>query len=241
MSQTLVIIPTYNEKENIEKLIRLLLALNLNLDILVVDDNSPDGTGAVVESLKVESSKVNLLSRLGERGFASAYLAGFSWALARPYQYIIQMDADLSHQPQYLPDMIKLLGEYDLVIGSRYVAGGGIIGWPWYRRLLSKFASFYGQKVLKVGIKDLTGGFNCYRRQVLETLNLQQLVSQGYAFLLELKYKTLLAGFALKEQPIVFMERSQGKSKISKKIIWEAALNCWRLRYKKKSDISTAG
>jgi len=226
----IVIIPTYNEKENIEILIREILSLNLSLDILVIDDNSPDGTGQILRNLKSKIGQLQVIHRDQKSGLASAYLKGFHYALAQGYDYIFQMDADLSHQPKFLPLLWEKLQENDLVIGSRYIEGGGIVGWPWYRLFLSRFASFYARTILGVSIHDFTGGFNGYKREVLAKIDFDKIISQGYAFLLELKYKAVKKGFKAKEIPIVFIERRQGKSKISKRIIWEAAINCWRLK-----------
>jgi len=231
MNSGIVIIPTYNEKENIAKLIPEIIAQNLPLDILVIDDNSPDGTSQVAGKLIIQFPQIHLITRTGKLGFASAYLTGFKYALEHGYQFIWQMDADLSHQPKYLQDFWQKIQESDLVVGSRYVPGGGIEGWPWFRLFLSKFASLYAQIILGVKLKDFTGGYNCYRREVLEAIDLAKIISQGYSFLLELKYKTILRNFKYCEIPIIFVERQQGKSKISRKIIWEAAINCWKLRF----------
>ena len=231
MNQGLVIIPTYDEKENIEILIGEILDLNLSLDILVIDDNSPDGTGQLLENLKQKISQLQVIHRQAKLGLAGAYILGFKYALEKGYDYIFQMDADLSHQPKFLPLLWEKLKENDLVIGSRYINGGGIEGWPWYRLFLSRFASLYARIILGVRIYDFTGGFNGYKKEVLAKIDYDKIISQGYSFLLELKYKTILRNFKYCEIPIVFVERQQGKSKISRKIIWEAAINCWKLRF----------
>jgi len=229
--RALVILPTYNEKENIEKLIKEILAQNLSLDILVVDDNSPDGTGQLVEGLRKNIPQLFILHREKKEGLGWAYISGFKWALEKGYDYIFQMDADLSHQPKYLPLLWEKLKENDFVIGSRYIKGGGIVGWPWYRLFLSCFASLYASTILGTRIKDFTGGFNGFRKEVLKKIAFDKIISQGYAFLLEFKYKVVRNGFKVAEVPIIFIERRNGKSKISKRIIWEAIINCWKLRF----------
>jgi len=231
MNSGLIILPTYNEKENIDKLIQEILAQSLSLDILVVDDNSPDGTGQVVEDLKKNLPQLFILHHGEKQGLGRAYIAGFKWALEKGYDYIFQMDADLSHQPKYLPILWEKLKENDLVISSRYIKGGGIVGWPWYRLFLSRFASLYARIILGIKINDLTGGFNGYRKEVLKNIAFEKIISQGYAFLLELKYKAVRNGFKATEIPIIFIERRKGKSKINKRIIWEAVVNCWKLRF----------
>ena len=230
MNQGLVILPTYNEKENIAKLVKEILAQNLGLDILVVDDNSPDGTGQLVEDFKKSVPQLFILHREQKQGLGRAYIAGFKWALAKGYDYIFEMDADFSHQPKYLKDFLIAIKDNDLVLGSRYVKGGGTEGWSFWRKIISRGGCLYAQIILGLPINDLTGGFKCYQRQVLEAIDLDQIESNGYMFQIEMTYKTIKKGFKVKEIPIVFIDREQGKSKFNKKIIWEAVINCWKLK-----------
>ncbi len=233
MSPNLVIIPTYNEIENIEKMIHTVFDLSLDFDILVVDDNSPDKTAEKVNELQAKfPSKLHLLERKGKLGLGTAYIKGFKYALERDYQYIFEMDCDFSHNPD---DLIKLHAAcakdgYDVAVGSRYVSNGGFQNWPLFRVFLSKFASFYVEFILGTGVKDSTAGFVCYKAKVLSSINLDQIKFIGYAFQIEMKYKAKLKGFALKEVPIIFTDRVLGESKMSKNIIKEAVLGVWRLR-----------
>ncbi|MFA5188552.1 MAG: polyprenol monophosphomannose synthase [Patescibacteria group bacterium] len=252
MNTALVILPTYNEKENIEKLIGEILAQNLNLDILVVDDNSPDGTGQIIEDLRKNGPGLGLagssllrdcfkpgqdgpqlfiLHREKKEGLGRAYIAGFKWALANNYEYIFEMDADFSHQPGYLKDFLKAIKDCDLVIGSRYIKEGGTVGWSKIRELISRLGCLYAQIILGLKIKDLTGGFKCYRKPVLEKIDLDKIRSNGYMFQIEMTYSAFKNGFKIKEIPIIFLERKLGKTKFNKKIIWEAMINCWKLRF----------
>ena len=226
----LVILPTYNEKENIEKLVREILAQNLSLDILVVDDNSPDGTGQLVEDLRKNGPQLFVLHREKKEGLGRAYIAGFKWALEYNYDFIFEMDADFSHQPKYLKDFLQAINDCDLVIGSRYIKNGGTQGWGKIREFISRFGCFYAKMILELKVKDLTGGFKCYRRQVLESIDLNKIKSNGYMFQIEMTYKAIKKGFKIKEIPFIFQERARGRSKFNKKIIWEAIINCWRLR-----------
>jgi dolichol-phosphate mannosyltransferase len=230
MVQGLVILPTYNEKENIAKLVKEILVQNLDLDILVVDDNSPDGTGQVVEDLRKNIPQLFILHRQNKEGLGRAYIAGFKWALAQGYQYMFEMDADFSHQPKYLKDFLAAIKDNDLVIGSRYIKGGGTEGWSKIREFISRFGCLYAKIILGLPINDLTGGFKCYRREVLENIDLDQVQSNGYMFQIEMTYKAIKNKYKVKEIPIVFLERQQGKTKFNKKIIWEAVVNCWKLR-----------
>ena len=231
MYNGLVILPTYNEKENIEKLIWEILAQNLSLDILVVDDNSPDGTGQLVEDLRKIIPQLFILHREKKEGLGRAYISGFKWALANNYDYIFEMDADFSHQPKYLKDFLVVIKDNDLVIGSRYIKGGGTQGWGKVRECISRFGCFYAKIILGLKVKDLTGGFKCYRRKVLENIDLDKVESNGYMFQIEMTYKARKNKFKVKEIPIVFLERQQGKTKFNKKIIWEAIINCWKIRF----------
>ncbi|MDG1720748.1 MAG: polyprenol monophosphomannose synthase [Bacteroidia bacterium] len=233
MSQNLVIIPTYNEIENIEKMIHTVFDLGLDFDILVVDDNSPDKTAKKVNKLQAKfPGKLHLLERKGKLGLGTAYIKGFKYALERDYQYIFEMDCDFSHNPN---DLIKLHAAcakdgYDVAVGSRYVSNGGFQNWPLFRVFLSKFASFYVEFILGTGVKDSTAGFVCYKAKVLSVIDLDQIKFIGYAFQIEMKYKAKLKGFSLKEVPIIFTDRVLGESKMSKNIIKEAVIGVWRLR-----------
>lgn len=226
----LIIVPTYNESENIGKLIGRLLNMPENIEVLVVDDNSPDGTGDLVADWTKTRPRLHLLSREKKMGLGPAYLAGFRWALQRNYDAVLEMDADLSHRPRYIPRFLDLLNSYDVVAGSRWMRGGRIANWPVSRVLLSRIANLYASMILGVSLKDLTGGFTCYRRAVLETLDLDRIHSDGYSFQIEMKYRSLQAGFRVGEFPITFTDRKFGDSKISRRIVWEALLIVWALR-----------
>lgn len=227
----LVVIPTYNEKENIEKLLGRLLNVDPGIDALVVDDNSPDGTGELVEQLTRNYPRVHLLKRPGKQGLGPAYIAGFKWGLQRDYDAFMEMDADLSHRPRYVPTFLKEIQSHDMVIGSRWVRGGGIANWPLHRVILSRVASLYSRIILGIPVYDLTAGFICYRRQVLENLPLNELHSDGYSFQIEMKYRAWRRGFKLKEFPIWFTDRKAGDSKISRRIVLEALKIVWLLRF----------
>lgn len=222
MNKILIVIPTYNEKPNIEKLMNRLLKTDPAIEILVVDDNSPDGTGDLVESLSHSFSRIHLLRRQAKLGLGTAYVAGFQWALGRDYAFIFEMDADLSHRPRYIPKFIEALKENDVVIGSRWIPGGRLANWPWQRIFLSRLANMYSQFVLGVPLYDLTGGFMAYRRKVLENVGLETIRCDGYSFQIEMKIRALYQGYRLKEIPITFTDRISGDSKISRKIVWEA-------------------
>jgi len=218
-----LIIPTYNEKNNIIKLIERIFSLKIEgLNILVVDDNSPDGTGEAVEKLKVSKANLDILHRPKKGGLGPAYVAGFKEAISRGASYIFEMDADFSHDPKYLPDFLQAVKEADLVLGSRYIKGGGVSNWNLSRRLISQFGNIYARFILGLPLRDLTGGFKCYRRKVLEAIGLDDLSSVGYNFQIETTYKTYRKGFIIKEIPIIFTERAEGKSKFDLKIILES-------------------
>jgi dolichol-phosphate mannosyltransferase len=231
----IVIIPTYNEKENIQKIIPLVLEQNLDLDILVVDDNSPDKTAKIVEDLakKLNSPKgnINLLLRKEKNGLGQAYIAGFNWALQKNYDIIIQMDADLSHNPKYLKKMLDEIKDHDLVIGSRYVKNGGTEGWTLDRKIISRGGSLYSNMVLWTNINDLTGGFKCWRNAMLKKINLDTITSNGYSFQIEMNYRAYKLGAKIKEIPIIFVDRNIGASKMSKNIVWEAMWKVWKLKF----------
>ena len=223
MNDKLVIIPTYNEKENIENIIRCVFSLKPAFDILIIEDNSPDGTAGIVKSLQQEFTNLYMLERKGKLGLGTAYIAGFKWALEHGYQYIFEMDADFSHNPQ---DLVRLYeacaGGADMSIGSRYVTGMNVVNWPMSRVLLSYFASKYVRMITGMKVHDATAGFVCYTRRVLETIDLDRIRFKGYAFQIEMKFTARTLGFVLKEVPIIFTDRTLGSSKMSKGIIKEA-------------------
>lgn len=231
MKKVLIIIPTYNEAENISSLIPEVLEQDEMVEVLVVDDNSPDGTGEIVADLAKDNPRIHLLERQGKMGLGSAYITGFKYALEHGYEYVIEMDADFSHSPSDIPRLLKEIKDCDLVIGSRYISGVNVVNWPIRRLLLSIFASRYVRFVTRMPVKDPTAGFKCFRREVLESLDLDNIISDGYSFQIEIHYKTWKSGWRIKEIPIVFTERRDGKSKMSKKIVWEAALIVWKLRF----------
>ena len=223
----LMIVPTYNEKENLARLVERLRALPGNIHVLIVDDGSPDGTGAIADGLAAADAGVHVLHRAGKLGLGTAYRAGFAFGLERHYQFICTMDADFSHSPESLPDLLRLaIDGYDMVVGSRYVAGGQVVGWPWPRKLLSATANWLAHLALGVDIHDCTAGFRCYRRRVLERINLNTIFSSGYSFLIEMAFRCQKAGFTIGETPITFVNRTAGDSKISK---WEIARACYTL------------
>jgi dolichol-phosphate mannosyltransferase len=231
MNRALVCIPTYNEADNIEPITEAVLRAEPRVDILVVDDNSPDGTGRIADALAAKEPRIRVLHREKKEGLGRAYLAAFRWALAEGYTYIIEMDADFSHDPRYLPGMLDAAEEdTDLVLGSRYVTGGGTVNWGLGRRLISRGGSLYARTILGVDVQDLTGGFKCFRRRVLESIDLDAVRSTGYAFQIELTYRTLKKGFIVREFPIVFEDRRVGQSKMSRRIFLEALTMVWKLR-----------
>lgn len=235
MSQNLVIIPTYNEIENIEKMIRKVFSLKRDFDLLIVDDGSPDGTAQKVKDLQNEfQGKLHIEERKGKLGLGTAYIHGFKWALARNYEYIFEMDCDFSHNPD---DLIRLLEACekgaDVSIGSRYCSGGKVSNWPIGRILMSYFASVYVRIVLWLPVKDTTAGFKCYKRKVLQTINLDGIKFMGYAFQIEMKYTAYKKGFKLVEVPIMFIDRVEGVSKMSTKIFKEAFWGVLQMRFKK--------
>jgi len=225
----LVIIPTYNEKENIRGIVELVLSQAANLDVLVVDDNSPDGTAAIVTEMAQANPRVHLLSRAGKLGLGTAYIAGFKWGLARGYAYLIEMDADFSHDPREIPNMLKAIQQADLVLGSRYIDGVRVVNWPLSRLFLSKGASYYVRIITGLPIHDPTGGFKCFRRIVLETIRLDNVRSNGYAFQIEMTHQAWMMGFRVREIPITFADRYAGQSKMSGHIVREALWMVWSL------------
>ncbi|HVI73383.1 MAG TPA: polyprenol monophosphomannose synthase [Anaeromyxobacteraceae bacterium] len=228
--RALVCLPTYDERENLEPITRAILQATPEVEVLVIDDNSPDGTGELADRLAAGEPRLHVLHRPGKAGLGKAYLAGFAWALEHGYELVLEMDADFSHNPSYLPRMLELAGEADLVLGSRNVAGGGTLNWGIGRKLLSRGGSFYARTILGVRVRDLTGGFKCFRRQVLEAIDLPTVECSGYAFQIELTYRALRKGFRVVETPIVFEDRRVGQSKMSRRIVLEAITKVWSIR-----------
>jgi dolichol-phosphate mannosyltransferase len=228
--KTLVVIPTYNERENISALVPAVFLATPNVEILVVDDNSPDGTGEVVRSLQSRYPKVHLLSRRGKEGLGKAYIAGFKWGLEKGYSALIQMDADFSHRPEDLKKLVDALPEYDFVMGSRWVEGGQTVNWGVGRKIISRGGSFYARQILRFPVKDWTGGFNGWKAETLAKLGLDSVGSEGYSFQIELKYRAMKLGLRGKEIPIVFEDRRVGQSKMSSRIVFEALYRVWGLR-----------
>lgn len=236
MSDSVVIIPTYNEKENIEKILRYVFGLEKDFHVLVVDDGSPDGTADIVKRLQQEfEGRLHIEERTGKLGLGTAYIHGFKWALQRDYGYIFEMDADFSHNPDNLIDLYKACAEdgADMSVGSRYVEGGGVKDWAFHRRVLSKYASFYVRMILGIKVKDTTAGYVCYTRKVLQSINLDDIWFIGYAFQIEMKYMTIQHGYTIKEVPILFIDRVEGVSKMSMAIFNEAFLGVFKMRKKK--------
>ncbi len=230
LMKILIIIPTYNECENIRTLIDTVLEQDERIEILVVDDNSPDGTARIVSELQEKNDRIHLIKRSGKLGLGSAYITGFKYALGEGYDVIFEMDADFSHDPKYLPDFLQAIGSSDIVIGSRYLNGVNVINWPLMRLVLSTGASFYTRTITGMPIKDPTSGFKCFRREVLENLNLDRIDSDGYSFQIEVSYKAWKRGHKLTEIPIIFIDRNRGASKMNKRIILEAIFMVWWLR-----------
>ena len=230
--RVLVIVPTYNEKDNIARLIPAVLSQDVNIDVLVVDDGSPDETGATVDAIAASDPRVHCLHRAGKMGLGTAYLAGFKWALERDYAIIFEMDADFSHAPEMIPIFLDSVKDADLVIGSRYQNGQvNVVNWPMSRLFLSYSANIYARRVTGLRIFDATGGFKCFRRKVLEAIDLSSVKSNGYAFQIEMTFRAWKKGFRIVEIPIVFTDRTEGSSKMSKRIVREAVLMVWRLRW----------
>ena len=231
-SRFLVVIPTYNERDNLGRLVPQVLARDTRLDVLVVDDSSPDGTGTLADELALaHKGRVSALHRTRKEGLGRAYIDGFTWALERGYGWVIEMDADLSHRPEDLPRMLEAAEEHPVVVGSRYVGGRvNVVNWPITRLLISLFGSAYARFITRVPVRDATGGFNLFRRDVLTAIDLTRIESNGYSFQIELKLRAWRKGFVPFEVPIVFVERESGESKMSKGIVREAIWKMWRLR-----------
>jgi dolichol-phosphate mannosyltransferase len=228
----LIIIPTYNELENLPKLLPEVLSKNDGIEVLIVDDNSPDGTAAFVENEMKNNNRIHLIKRSSKQGLGTAYIAGFKYALQNSFDLIFEMDADFSHDPKEIPRFLEEIKNVDLVLGSRYVTGVNVINWPMRRLLLSWFANLYTRIITGMPIHDATGGFKCFRKEVLEAINFDLVRSNGYAFQIEMTYKAWKKGFKVIEIPIIFVDRVKGKSKMSKKIVREAVTMVWKLRLK---------
>lgn len=243
--KSLVIVPTYNERENVKTLIPQILELPSEIEVLVVDDNSPDGTADVVLEMSKKDERIHLLRRKEKLGLGSAYVAGFKYALSRPeIECVFEMDADFSHDPSSIPKFLEAIQDYDLVLGSRYLRGVTVVNWPLSRLILSYSANLFTRVVTGLPVHDATGGFKCFRRRVLESIELDGVHSDGYSFQIEMSFKCWKKGFRIKEIPITFVDRRVGTSKMSQKIIWEAVWLVWRLRlqglfYKDKSRSAT--
>ena len=228
--ESLVIIPTYNEKDNIKTVIEKIDNLNIELDVLIIDDNSPDGTGDIIKKLQKTHENVHLIERPGKMGLGTAYVKGFRWALDKGYEYILEMDADLSHNPEDVPRLIEACRQgSDLAIGSRYCDGVNVVNWPIKRLLLSYCANLYTRIITRMPVKDATAGFKCFKRKVLESVDLDRIKSSGYSFQIEMNFRAWKKGFSLKEVSIIFVERTEGHSKMSKTIVWEAVFMVWKL------------
>ncbi len=225
-----VVVPTYNERENIEKLVREILLQDPDIGVLIVDDNSPDGTGALVDALVAENPRVHVIHRGGKLGLGSAYREGFKYAIGEKAECIIEMDADFSHDPAMLPVFLEKIKEYDVVVGSRYLNGVSVVNWPIRRLMLSYCANVYTRVITGLRTSDCTGGFKCFRREVLEAIDLDRIRSDGYSFQIEMNYRCVEKGFRVGEIPIIFIDRHAGMSKMSKKIVLEAVFMVWKLK-----------
>jgi len=229
--RALIVIPTYNESVNLPQIVPQILEQDARLDVLVVDDNSPDGTGVIADELARTNPRVHVLHRSAKMGLGTAYITGFKWALERDYEYVFEMDADFSHDPRHLPEFLKTIEDADVVLGSRYLDGKvTIVNWPMGRLMLSYFANVYARWLTGLRIWDLTGGFKCFRRRVLEAIDLSKVGSNGYAFQIEMSVRAWRKGFRLRETPIVFVDRAEGQSKMNKAIVREAVWKVPRLR-----------
>ncbi len=229
-ARPLIVIPTYNEKDNLPSLLDAVHGAMPFAHVLVVDDNSPDGTGDLADTRAEQDAWVKVLHREGKQGLGTAYIAGFKWGLERDYTHIFEMDADFSHDPRSLSALLEATQTADVALGSRWVKGGGTVGWPLKRQLLSRGGSLYARTILGVGIKDLTGGFKCFRREVLQTIDLDGVATKGYGFQIELTWRALQKGFKVVEVPITFVDRVAGQSKMSGAIFKEALTVVWKLR-----------
>jgi len=229
--RAVVCLPTYDEAENVGPIVEAILAAAPAVDVLVIDDDSPDGTGRLADAIAARDGRVHVLHRAVKEGLGKAYLAGFAWALGRGYDLVLEMDADFSHDPKYLPALLERAKEADLVLGSRNVPGGGTVNWGLGRKLVSRGGSFYARTILGIPVRDLTGGFKCFRRRVLESIDLGTVECSGYAFQIELTYRAIRKGFQVVEVPIVFVDRRVGHSKMSRRIVLEALRKVWSIRF----------
>ena len=227
----LVIIPTYNELENLPKLLPEVLSKDDGINVLIVDDNSPDGTASYIENEQKNNERIHLIKRSSKQGLGTAYIAGFKFALQRDYEVVFEMDADFSHDPNEIPRFLKEIENADVVLGSRYKNGVNVINWPMRRLLLSWFANIYTRVITGMPLHDATGGFKCFKRKVLEAIDLNRVKSNGYAFQIEMNFKAWKKGFRITEIPIIFIDRVKGSSKMSKKIVREAVFMVWKLRF----------
>ena len=232
MTKALIVVPTYNERDNVPAIAARLLEALPEGELLFVDDNSPDGTGAVLDQLAAGQPRVHVLHRAGKLGLGTAYIEGFTWGLARGFDYLFELDADGSHDPKYLPGMLALAEDgADVVVGSRYVPGGGTLNWGLGRKLISRGGGLYARTILGIDVRDVTAGFACWRRRALEAIDLATIGSNGYSFQIEMKYRALRRGLKLVETPILFVDRRVGQSKMSRAIFAEALLKVWSLRF----------
>ncbi len=229
--KTIIVVPTYNEKENIEILVPAILKIRASLEVVIVDDNSPDGTGEIAKKMSAHNKRIHVINRKGKLGLGTAYIEGFKYALEHNYDCVFTMDADLSHDPKYIPDFLEKIKDFDVVLSSRYMHGISVVNWDFRRLLLSTGANAYLRKITGLGLSDLTGGYRCFRRQVLENINLDAIHSNGYAFIVETTYRAWKKGFRIGEVPIIFIDRNAGTSKLSKKDMLEAFIIPWRLRF----------
>ena len=228
--KAVVVIPTYNERDNIEKLVAEVLRQGDGVHLIVVDDNSPDGTGEIADRLAATTDRISVLHRAGKLGLGSAYREGFAVALNMQADYIVEMDADFSHDPAILPGFFALMKKYDVVIGSRYLNGISVVNWPLRRLMLSYFASVYTRFITGLQLADCTSGFKCFKREVIEAIDLDRIKSDGYSFQIEMNYRAMELGFNLGEIPIIFIDRHAGSSKMSRRIVWEAVFMVWKLK-----------
>ncbi len=229
--KTIVVIPTYNESENIQSIINTILNVKEDMHILIVDDNSPDGTSQIVKNIMEYDERIHLITRAGKMGLGTAYCEGFQWALDKEFDFIMEMDADFSHNPEEIPNFLKEIENNDLVIGSRYICGVNVVNWPLRRLVLSYGANLYTQIITGLPIKDATGGFKCFRAEALRLIDLNTIKTNGYGFQIEMNYRLWKLGARIKELPIIFIDRRSGVSKMNKKIIWEAIFLVWKLKF----------
>jgi dolichol-phosphate mannosyltransferase len=232
IERALVVVPTYNERVNLPLIVPQILQQDIRIEVLVVDDNSPDGTGRMADEMAAAEPRIHVMHRPGKEGLGKAYIAGFKWALERDYDYIFEMDADFSHDPKYLPEFLQSIERADLVVGSRYRSGVNVINWPISRLLLSLGANEYARRITGLPLTDSTGGFKCFRRRVLESIDFSKVKSNGYSFQIEMSFRAWKQGFRVVEIPIVFTDRVEGQSKMNKRIVREAIWMVWWLRIK---------